>query len=49
MEAALSLPPETRLDVVSLAEGLTRAGRLSAKNLLRLKGSGQVRLNPLVF
>ena len=49
MEATLTLPPETRLDVVSLAEGLTRAGRLSAKNLLRLKGSGRVRLNPLVF
>ncbi len=30
------IPPESRLDMISLAEGLTRAGRLSAKDLVRL-------------
>ena len=49
MEDCLQLPPEARLDVVSLAEGLTRAGRLSAKNLVRLKALNQIRVHPLVF
>ena len=49
MDDCLQIAPETRLDVVSLAEGLTRAGRLSAKNLVRLKSVTQTRVHPLIF
>ena len=35
--------------MISLAEGLTRAGRLSAKDLVRLKSMRQMRLAPLPF
>lgn len=49
MDDCLQIPPETRLDVVSLAEGLTRAGRLSAKNLVRLKSVTGTRVHPLIF
>ena len=45
----MMIPPESRLDMISLAEGLTRAGRLSAKDLVRLKSMRQMRLAPLPF
>lgn len=48
MENNLQMPPESRLDVFSLAEGLTRAGRLSAKNLARLRGHTATAVHPLV-
>lgn len=49
MDKHLTLPPESRLDVTSLAEALNRAGRLSAKQLERLRGHFGSRLHPLVF
>lgn len=49
MNQHLKLPPQTRLDVFSLAEALTRAGRLSAKNLTRLRSVGATTLHPLVY
>ncbi len=49
MEKNIQLPPETRLDVASLAEGLHRAGRLSVKNLTRLRSHNYTALHPLVF
>ncbi|MBT4854117.1 MAG: type II/IV secretion system protein, partial [Halieaceae bacterium] len=45
----MMIPPESRLDMIGLAEGLTRAGRLSAKDLVRLKSMRQMRLTPLPF
>ena len=48
MNTYITLPPESRLDVFSLAEGLTRAGRLSAKNLARLRGHTASAVHPLV-
>ena len=48
MDTYITLPPESRLDVFSLAEGLTRAGRLSAKNLARLRGHTASAVHPLV-
>ena len=35
--------------MIGLAEGLTRAGRMSAKDLVRLKSMRQMRLTPLPF
>ena len=49
MNNDLQLPPESRLDVFTLAEGLTRAGRLSAKNLTRLRGHTATAVHPLVY
>ncbi len=49
MDNYLTLPPETRMDVTSLAEGLTRAGYLSAKNMARLRGHVGTRLHPMVY
>ena len=48
MDKYLQLPPQSRLDVFALAEGLTRAGRLSAKNLTRLRGHTATAVHPLV-
>jgi general secretion pathway protein E len=45
----MKMPPQSRLEMISLAEGLTRAGRLSAKDLVRLKSMRQMRLAPLPF
>ena len=45
----MMIPPESRLDMIGLAEGLTRAGRMSAKDLVRLKSMRQMRLTPLPF
>ncbi len=49
MDNNLHMLPESRLDVFSLAEGLTRAGRLSAKNLARLRGHTVTAVHPLVY
>jgi general secretion pathway protein E len=49
MKTYLEMPPETRLDVASLAEGLNRAGRLSARDMARLRTHQGTRLHPLVF
>lgn len=49
METYIQLPPESRLDIISLAEALHRAGRLSAKNLARLRGHTHTALHPLVY
>lgn len=49
MENNIQMLPETRLDVASLAEGLHRAGRLSVKNLARLRSNNHTALHPLVF
>ena len=48
MNTAMTLPPETRLDVTTLAEAMVRDGRLSAKDLLRLRGMRQTAIHPLV-
>ena len=49
MNSKLYMPPESRLDVFTLAEGLTRAGRLSAKNLANLRGHTSTAIHPLVY
>ncbi|EED36970.1 type II secretion system protein E [Luminiphilus syltensis NOR5-1B] len=49
MTGFITLPPESKLDVFSLAEGLTRAGRLSAKHLAHLRGRVGLALHPLVW
>lgn len=48
MEPFIQLAPDTALDVFSIAEGLTRAGRLSAKNLAKLRGLSATAVHPLV-
>ncbi len=45
----LHLPPESRLDVFSIAEALTRAGRLSAKDLASLRGINVTAVHPLTY
>ncbi|MEY2907972.1 MAG: hypothetical protein RLZZ602_495, partial [Pseudomonadota bacterium] len=45
MKTFLEMPPETRLDVASLAEGLNRAGRLSARDMARLRTHQGTRLH----
>ena len=49
MNQYLQLPSESRLSLFALAEGLTRAGRLSAKNLARLRGVSASAMHPLVY
>lgn len=49
MDTALTLPAETRLDVTALTEALVRHDRLSAKDLLRLRGMRQTTIHPLVL
>ena len=49
MENYLNLPPDSRLDITSLAEGLHRAGRLSADAVKRLRGHVGSRMHPLVY
>jgi general secretion pathway protein E len=49
MSDYLQLPPESRLDVFSMAEALTRAGRLSARDLARLRGINVTAVHPLVY
>lgn len=49
MSQYLQLPPQSRLDVFSIAEALTRAGRLSAKDLGRVRGIKMTALHPLVY
>ena len=49
MDQHLQLPPESRLTLFALAEALTRAGKLSAKNLARLRGVSAYAMHPLVY
>lgn len=44
----MTVPPETRLDLTTLAEAMVREDRLSAKDLLRLRGMRQTAIHPLV-
>ena len=49
MNQYMQLPSESRLTLFALAEGLTRAGKLSAKNLARLRGVSPSAMHPLVY